>query len=181
MARTLEITVYKLDELDEAMQQRVIQSWRDGDHFFWEDEWRDSLHAFAKIAPIKVRDWSVGYGGTYVTFDMDQDDNYGDGIAEMSGVRAWKWLVNNGWAKIAAGQDCPFTGYCGDENLLDAIRTAIGNPASDCPPLRDIFKEALDDWAKAFERDLDYWHSEEAIREDIEANDYEFNANGTLA
>jgi hypothetical protein len=174
MARTLEITVYKLDELDEAMQQRVIQSWRDGDHFFWEDEWRDSLHAFAKIAPIKVRDWSVGYGGTYVTFDMD------DNIADLSGIRAYKWLLNNGWAKLAAGQDCPFTGYCGDENLLDAIRTAIGNPAS-ISSLRDVFADALQGWAKGFEADLDYWHSEEAIREDIEANGYEFNANGTLA
>jgi hypothetical protein len=174
MARTIEVTVYKLDELDVAMQQRVIEGWRAGDQFFWEDEWRDSLHAFAKIAPIKVRDWSVGYGGTYVTFGMDDD------IADLSGVRAYKWLLNNNWAKLAAGQDCPFTGYCGDENLLDAIRTAIGNPAS-ISSLRDVFADALHSWAKAFERDLDYWHSEEAIREDIDANGYEFNANGTLA
>jgi hypothetical protein len=174
MARTIEVTVYKLDELDVAMQQRVIEGWRAGDQFFWEDEWRDSLHAFAKLAPIKVRDWSVGYGGTYVTFDMDDD------IADLSGVRAYKWLVNNGWAKLAAGQDCPFTGYCGDENLLDAIRTAIGNPAS-ISSLRDVFADALHGWAKGFEADLDYWHSEEAVREDIDANGYEFNANGTLA
>jgi hypothetical protein len=174
MARTIEVTVYKLDELGAAMQQRVIEDWRAGDQFFWEDEWRDSLHAFAKIAPIKVRDWSVGYGGTYVTFDMD------DNIADLSGVRAYKWLVNNGWAKLAAGQDCPFTGYCGDENLLDAIRTAIGNPAS-ISSLRDVFADALHGWANGFEADLDYWHSEEAIREDIDANGYEFNANGTLA
>jgi hypothetical protein len=174
MARTIEVTVYKLDELGAAMQQRVIEDWRAGDQFFWEDEWRDSLHAFAKIAPIKVRDWSVGYGGTYVTFDMD------DNIADLSGIRAYKWLVNNGWAKLAAGQDCPFTGYCGDENLLDAIRTAIGNPAS-ISSLRDVFADALHGWAKGFEADLDYWHSEEAIREDIDANGYEFNANGTLA
>jgi hypothetical protein len=47
--------------------------------------------------------------------------------------------------------------------------------------LRDVFADALHDWAKAFERDIDHWGSEEAIREDIEANEYEFNANGTLA
>jgi hypothetical protein len=174
MARTIEVTVYKLDELDAAMQQRVIEGWRAGDQFFWEDEWRDSLHAFAKIAPIKVRDWSVGYGGTYVTFDMDDD------IADLSGIRAYKWLVNNNWAKLAAGQDCPLTGYCGDENLLDAIRTAIGTPAS-ISSLRDVFADALQGWAKGFEADLDYWNGEDAIREDIDANGYEFNANGTLA
>ncbi len=175
MARTIEVTIYKFDELDAAIQQRVIERWREGDQFFWGDEWRDSLNAFAKIAPIKVRNWSVGYGDTYVTFDMDED------IADLSGGEAHAWLIQEGWAKLAAGQDCPFTGYCGDENLLDAIRTATNNPASDCPPLRDIFKEALDGWAEGFEADLDYWHSEEAVREDIEANGYEFNANGTLA
>jgi hypothetical protein len=174
MARTIEVTIYKFDELGAAMQQRVIERWREGDNFPWGEEWRDSLDAFAKIAPIKVRNWSVGYGETYVTFDMD------DNIADLSGVRAYKWLLNNDWAKIATGQDCPFTGYCGDENLLDAIRTAIGNPAS-ISSLRDVFADALQGWAKGFEADLDYWHSEEAVREDIDANGYEFNENGTLA
>jgi hypothetical protein len=174
MARVLEVTVYKLDELDADVQQRVISNWRDGDQFFWSDEWRDSLDAFAKIAPLTIRNWEVGYRSNGVTFDMDEN------VADLSGVRAWKWLVNNGWAKLATGQDCPFTGYCGDEDLLDAIRAAIANPAS-ITSLRDVFADALHDWAKAFERDIDHWGSEEAIREDIEANEYEFNANGTLA
>jgi|688.fasta_scaffold179954_5 hypothetical protein len=175
MARTIEVTIYKLDELDEAVQQRVIEGWRDGDHFFWEDEWRESLNAFELRAPLSIRNWQICYGRTGVTFDMDED------VADLSGDEAHAWLIQEGWDKLAAGQDCPLTGYCGDEDLLDAIRKATANPASDCPPLRDIFKEALDDWAKAFERDLDHWGSEEAIREDIEANEYEFNENGTLA
>lgn len=180
MARVLEVTVYTFDELDADVQQRVISTWRYGDQFPWGDEWRESLDAFEIRAPLTTRDWSVGYGGTYVTFDMDQDDNYSDGIAELSGVRAWKWLVNNGWAKIAAGQDCPFTGYCGDEDLLDAIRKALANPTS-ITSLRDVFADALSDWAFAYERDIEHWGSEEVIREDIDANDYEFNADGTLA
>ena len=180
MARVLEVTVYKLDELDADVQQRVIERWREGDNFPWSEEWRDSLDAFAKLAPLTIRNWEIGYGSNGVTFDMATDDNYGDGIAELSGIRAWKWLVNNGWAKLSTGQDCPFTGYCGDENLQDAIRTAIANPSS-ISSLRDVFADALHGWAKAFEADLDYWGSEEAIREDIDANEYEFNANGTLA
>lgn len=180
MARALEITVYTFDELDASTQARVISNWRDGDQFFWTDEWAQSLDAFAKLAPLTVRNWEIGYRSNGVTFDMDEDDNYGDGIAELSGVRAWKWLVNNGWAKLAAGQDCPFTGYCGDESLLDHIRDALANPAA-IVSLRDVFDAALQGWAWAFERDINHWGSEEAIREDIEANEYEFNANGTLA
>lgn len=177
MARTVEITLYKFDELEERVQQRVIDGWRNGDHFFWDDEWQDSLNAFEKVAPIKVRNWEIGYRSNGVTFDMDEN------IADLSGDEARDWLIQNGWDALAnpgERKSCPFTGYIGDESLLDAIRAAISNPSS-ISSLRDLFSEALHDWAKAFERDLDYWHSEEAIREDIEANDYEFHANGTLA
>lgn len=174
MTRTVEITLYKLGELDERTQQRVIDGWRANDQFPWGDEWRESLDAFAKIAPLTIRDWSVGYRSNGVTFDMDED------VADLSGNEAQQWLIANGWQKLAQNQDCPFTGYCGDEVLLDAIRTALGNPSS-ISSLRSVFADALHDWAKGFERDMDYWASEEAIREDIEANDYEFHANGTLA
>jgi hypothetical protein len=177
MARTIEVTIYKLDELDAAMQQRVIEGWRSGDQFFWDDEWRDSLNAFAKIAPLTIRNWEIGFGINGVTFDMDED------VADLSGDEAHAWLINNGWDALAnpdKRQSCLLTGYCGDENLLDAIRTAIANPTS-ISSLRDVFADALQGWAKGFEADLDYWSSEEAIREDIEANGYEFNANGTLA
>lgn len=180
MARAVEITVYKFDELDASTQERVINNWRDGEQFFWTDEWEQSLDAFAKLAPLTVRNWEIGYRSNGVTFDMDQDDNYGDGIAELSGVRAWKWLVNNGWAKLAAGQDAPFTGYCGDEDLLDAIRDALANPAA-ITSLRDVFSDALYNWTKAFERDIDRWYSAEAIGEEIDANEYEFYADGTIA
>jgi hypothetical protein len=174
----MEIYAYKFDELDPKVQAKVVEQWRYNDTFHWGDEWRDSLKAFAGRAPLTIRDWSVGYPGTYVSFEMDEDDNYGDGLGTMSGVRAWKWLVNNGWNRLVGG-DCPFTGYCGDEALLDAIRTALAYP-SKITSLRSVFQDALHDWAKAFEQDLDYWHSEEAIREDIEANGYEFYGDGSL-
>ena len=177
MARTVEITLYKFDELEERVQQRVIDGWRADDQFFWGDEWQDSLNAFEKIAPITIRDWQVGYPGTFVSFYMDDD------LDDLSGDEARDWLIQNGWDALAnpgERKSCPFTGYIGDESLLDAIRAGLANPSS-ISSLRDLFSEALHDWAKAFERDLDYWHSEEAIREDIEANDYEFHANGTRA
>lgn len=180
MARVKEITVYTFNELEADVQQRIISHWRNGEHFYWSDEWQESLNAFAKLAPLTIRNWEVGYRSNGVTFDMDQDDNYGDGIADMSGVRAWKWLVNNGWAKLAAGQDCPFTGYCGDESLLDPIRDALANPDA-IRSLRDVFNDALQAWAWAFECDINHWHSAEAIGEDIDANGYEFYADGTLA
>lgn len=173
MARTIELMAYSFDELDPKVQAKVIERWREGDTFFWADEWRDSLKAFCDHAPLRVRDWNIGYPRTHVDFEMDEDT-----IGDLSGVRAWKWLMNNGWANLAKG-DCPFTGYCGDENLLDAIRTALAYP-SKITSLRSVFAECLSDWAQAFEQDYDYWYSEEVIREDIEANGYEFYDDGSL-
>jgi hypothetical protein len=183
MARALTLYAYKFDELDPKVQAKVIERWRYNDTFFWADEWRDSLKAFADHAPLTIRDWNVGYPGTYVDFIIHEDDNYGDGLGTMSGVRAWKWLMNNGWGDLANPKDtrksCPFTGYCGDETLLDAIRTALANPAT-ITSLRDVFAECLSDWAEGFEQDYDHWHSEECIREEIEANGYEFYDDGSL-
>lgn len=174
MTRTVEITLYQFDELDQRAQEMIISHWRNNDQFHWQEEWRDSLDAFARIAPITIRDWSVGYRDTYVTFDMN------DEIADLAGNDAAQWLIDHGWQKLSQGQDCPFTGYCGDESLLDAIRTALANPAA-ISSLQSVFDDALQDWARAFEADVDYWHSEEAIREDIAASGYEFHANGSLA
>ena len=185
MARPIELMAYAFDELDPEVQAKVIERWRYNDTFFWADEWRDSLKGFCDHAPIKVRDWNVGYPGTYVSFSITGD--YAEELADLSGVRAWKWLMNNGWGELANPKptkknphpSCPFTGYCGDENLLDAIRTALAYP-SKITSLRSVFQDALTDWAKAFEQDYDYWHSEEAIREEIEANGYEFYDDGSI-
>jgi len=170
------VTAYTFDELDESVQRKVIERWRNDDHFHWGDEWRDSLKRFAEAAPIRVRDWNVGYPGTFVSFEMVGE--YADEVGDLSGVRAWKWLMNNGWNDLST-TSCPFTGYCGDESLLDAFRTAIANPAS-IVSLRKVFGDALHHWAKDFEADLDHWHSEECIREEIEANEYEFYDDGSL-
>ena len=174
MTRTVEVTVYRFEELDGHTQQRILDNFREGRDFPWSDEWRESLDEFAKLAPITVRDWSVGYRDTGVSFSIDED------IGNLSGIRAWKWLVNNGWQKLALNQDCPFTGFCGDETLLDAIRQALRKPQS-ILSLEDVFGEALHDWAKGFEADMEYHYSDEAIRESIIINEYEFYENGTLA
>lgn len=177
--RTITITkeLYKLDELPADIQEKVILHWRENDHFFWGDEWEQSLNGFCKIAPISKVDWQVGvWGYTFASCKVD-DEN----IGELSGIRAWKWLANNGFfdEKLIGG-NCPFTGYCGDEDLLDPIRKAKANPAS-IGSLEELFNDCLHSWAKAYRADLEYWYSDEAIREDIAINDYEFDREGNLA
>lgn len=183
MTRTVTVEIFKLDELPARMQERVIARWRDGIgyEFPWGSEYRASLDAFETLAPVRVKDWSIGYPRTYVRHEMA--GRYAEEIGDLSGVRAWKWLHSNGWAALAnppEGKSCLFTGFCADEYLLDPIRAALANPAS-IGTLCALFGDCLHSWAKAYEADIDYHYSDEAIREDIEANEHEFYADGRLA
>ncbi len=51
--------VYDFDELDESVQEKVIEHWRDNHDFFWSEEWHRSLEAFAKHFDVTVTDWSI--------------------------------------------------------------------------------------------------------------------------
>ena len=76
--------------------------------------------------------------------------------------------------------DCPLTGFCADESLLDPIRKFLKNP-SEKKTYTDLMQECLDSWASAYQDDIEYQDSEEAVDESIIANGYEFLENGKLA
>ena len=97
---------------------------------------------------------------------------------ELSGVRAWKWLQNNGWFDLAENSDCPLTGYCGDECLFDAIREFKAKP--DSRTLAELFQDCADGWHKGYSDDIEYQNSDEYIREQIEVNQYEFYNDGSM-
>lgn len=81
MTRIVETTIFKFDELPEATQAKVISSWRDNDTFYWGDEWRDSLDAFAERAPVRIRGWSVGYPHTFVSYEFSTSNGYAEETA----------------------------------------------------------------------------------------------------
>lgn len=174
---TITKNVYQFHELPADTQSHILQRWRNDNYFPWDEEWRDSLNGFCQIAPIVNVKWEVGiWGRSFATCEVRDE-----AVSELSGIRAWKWLLNNGLfdEKLISG-NCPFTGYCGDEDLLDAIRKAKVNPAG-IISLHELFNDCLHSWAMAYEADMEYFHSEKAIIEEIEANEYEFYENGAVA
>lgn len=160
--RTAEIQVFRLEELLEKVQERVISRWRDNDLFFWSKEWEDSLNGFASEMGLKVTDWEVNpYGHSYVRWediegDKDRPFRPGDYSVDLSG-------------------NCPFTGYIGDESILDGIRAA-----KEGDTLREVVDECFWGWVKGYLSDLEYWYSEECVREEIEANEAEFTTDGRI-
>ena len=75
--------------------------------------------------------------------------------------------------------NCPFTGYCMDETLLDPIRAFIKYPSPNTDYEMLIY-DCLHSWLYACRDAYEYWLTPEAITEDIECNEYEFMEEGQL-
>lgn len=173
--RTCNVTLYKYNELDERAQERARDAARNAGWFgdAWEGEWRDSLDKAQHALPFRVVDWSVGLGSHSFARVSVEDD-----VAELAGARAWKYLQNNGIAE-AIGEDgaCPFTGYCGDESLLDPLRAFLLRPHPRTT-LGELFQDCADSWVRAWLADMEYQLSDEYVAEHLEVNEYEYTEDG---
>lgn len=90
--KTVEINLYKFDELSERAKQKAIETYRSNNSdYFWADENRQTLEKFAEIFPINIRDWSYGGRGEGVYFSFTCDDN----IEELTGQRLATYIWNN--------------------------------------------------------------------------------------
>ena len=172
--RTETIEVFTFDELSESAKEVARNWYRSGEVWHWGGEWWNSAVAFSAIAPIDIRgvDWDRA--------DPDMRWSGDDDLRELSGVRAWKWLQNNGWFDLAAKNvmgDCTLTGYCGDCDFFDPIEKHRRHPAG-VPDLETLFRDCVYSWAFAGRRDMEWCYSDECVDETIRCNEYEFTASG---
>jgi hypothetical protein len=174
--RTESIEVFTFDELSEAAKEQARNWYRSVEVWHWGGEWWNSAVAFSAIAPIDIRgvDWDRA--------DPDMSWSGDDDLREMSGVRAWKWLHNNGWFDLAAKNvmgECSLTGYCGDCEFFDPIEKHRRDPAG-VPDLETLFRDCVHNWAFAARRDMEWCYSDECADETILCNGYEFDATGAF-
>ena len=168
--RYIKIPVHELTELDERTQEHVITHWRDNDYFHWGDEWRATLDAFAAkfSAVATIRNWEVstwrhsfidvGYSDTAEVFGWRN---------ELSGVRLWKWLqAEFGITHTEATGHCELTGVFCDDDIMKPLYDFIKSPDTHST-LECLLETCFGSWLRGYEADLEYWESEQAIREDI--------------
>lgn len=156
--RTETVQLFKLDELPEDVQNRIVERWRETHNDFpWWAEWNQSREAFMKAIGIKE---SLRAGWTD---PWDRDDT------------PWGELGPDDVHAFDLSGSCPLTGYTGDEALLDGIRNA--KPT-------DTFRAVMDDcfhrWAREKEADMDDYNSSDYVRDEILTNGYEFTEGGVL-
>ena len=168
------LTIYRLNELPTEIQTCVLDSLRaEPDVWGWQYEWWQSAQAFTKTAPVCIV-WA-DFDRALAEWRWDGDDD----LRDLSGIRAWKWLINNGWfdwARRNSDGECLLTGFCGDCPLSDPIRQFEHAP--DDRTLEQIFGDCIQAWITYAHRDLEASYTDEALMEWVEANDMMFLADG---
>jgi len=169
------IQIFTFEELsDEAKEKARDDYRRDGMVWVWEAEWWNSAQAFSKIAPISIESADYDHGQVSIRWTESED------IADLQGLRAWRWLQNNGWfdwAKKNKAGDCTMTGDCADCSFADDLDKYRIFPQT-VPDLKQVFYECAQSWVYAARSDMEYANSDEAIDEMLIANGYEFLSDG---
>ena len=191
--RTIETTVYTVDELSTAAFNRARIDYAQTYENLNADDDMSSLQAFVAAAGMRLANFEIG---AYAHSSLRVDGN--DDVLSMSGRRAWAWLENfvladkripwtgsrrasvrkYGWAyRPGMVTPCPWTGYHMDEVLLDAFRESL----RDGMTVRDSFAALADTIRRAWEEEYADSTGEEGFRELARANGWEFEEDGSMA
>jgi hypothetical protein len=171
-------TLFTIDSLEGRAKERALDWVREGGPWVWQCEWWDSAQAFARIAPIDIAE--ADYGRRIVSAEWTGDDS----VEALSGIRAAKWLINNGWEELAhknAQGGCTLTGYCGDCPLFDVIVKYLANDWRRIPDLGQVFYECAQEWVNAAADDCEHAYSDEYCGELAEINELLFDEDGAFA
>jgi hypothetical protein len=202
--RTETVNVYTFSELPEQAQERAIERWRAASsEYDWNDEWRDCLKIFCDNLGIKLKDWSISpWGNSYINAELITPCQWDyldvDPAEDMRGLRLRTWLINNWLPCFKRGKyyhhngksrhsNLQFsyddlTGFCGDYGLIQPILKFIDEGwMDDRISLNDLLSDCLHTFMYDWIHDMEYQNSDEYIRETIEANEYEFYADGSMA
>lgn len=185
------ITVYDFAELAEDVQEHVLNHFRDiNTNYEWYDSvydyWTDKLEGYGFIAPKIYFSgfWSQGDGACFdAEIDLDRAfDRYLEEfpLSHAEGFRAFLYecearIVTTNhryshWNCRSIEYDSGHSGRC----LNSKLDRFIGW----LEEKRKEFSQAI---YRELESEYNYLTSDEAVKESIDANDYEFTATGKVA
>lgn len=170
--KTVEIKVYRFDELSDEAKEKAKQDNATLWGYAWQDEAIASLKAMAEAFGAKLRDYEVDFSNSsHSGAKFDAPNLSRREIKKiLAGLGSYdpKTLKGNG--------DCKLTGFCMDEDALDGFRRAFEGGESD---LNALLQAGFDSWLKAAQDDYEGQYQDEQFAEYCEANGYEFNEDGS--
>jgi hypothetical protein len=166
--------VKKFDELTEGQQQKVLEKYCDinVDHEWWESEYDDAANILLKITGFGL-DRDKGCTGEFIEYAEDtakkilEDhgqacDTYATAVGYYDEMRAL-------WERLPEKLDAD--GY--DDNEYDREQAEADIDG-------EFLRSILEDYASILQRQFEYLTTEEAIRETLTDNDYDFTEAGQI-
>ena len=150
------IPVYTFQELSDKAKERAINHFRESRGFPWNDEYAKSLQYFAGCLNLEIKDYDIGYPGTYITADYR-------GLRGLT-LKAAKTL------KLSDG-------FCVSEGLQENFVSEFEKHGDS----KAAAEYALRKFAREWEEDIEHYFSDEGITENLSDDDGYYLENGTFA
>jgi hypothetical protein len=172
--RTIKTKVYQFSELSDEAKEKALSNWLESCEYFWGSEVVETVKKACEIYGFRLKNYSIDWNninGCSYTIDSEHSDE----ILNLSGVRLWKYLVNN-YSFVDLSGNCPFTGVCFDEDFLDNIREFLKKPNSQ--NFEDLITDSVYNTINSGCKDFESQQTEEYFADHAHANNYEFIENG---
>lgn len=186
--RTIEINIYKMNELSEDIQDKIVRDFYADNPLPYGDEILASMKAIAKHLGVKITDYQLSdYQDSYVKHTVH-------GAQVYTIHRTYRYIVNNfsdilkqnkvyeknGKKRVSKiikeDSCCPLTGFYYDEIFLDVIREYLKKP--DHRIVEDIIHTTLNCATKIYYDGCKNYFSKENVFAMSEANNWEYTGDG---
>lgn len=153
--KTVEIKLYKFNELSEDTQKKVIQDWRYDGEYLWIDDDIDILKQFAEDFNITIKDYELSpYSHSYIKYDTSTLDTDID-IHSLESKKDDSYLY--GFMLEEYKKQLKYT----------SDKEYSFNQAMECGKIYII-------------KEMEYQNSDEYIEESITINEYDFTEDGEI-
>lgn len=194
--RTIELKIYKFEELSEEAQERAIKDHQELEMYggyAWSSHTLASLKAGIEHFDAEMSDYTIDWlnpGHSKYKFSGIEEDTYEawdngidtDGEEYVNEYNAWiaekveAMGTYNPETKKGNG-DCKFTGYCMDESFGNGVRESYFKGERD---LKELLTAGTEELLQSARKDFEWQLSEEAAKRVLIETEVEFTADGKL-
>ena len=166
--KVVKIKIYRFSELSSISKENAFAHFRQDQTlaFHVANEIIDSVREFCKTFGIKLKKIDLDdslFSVDYPKLNEDERETVGEFLS----------------SRLPKG-DCPLTGVCWDETLLDSVRPFLSDTSIDSDVLRSVLDDSLYAICRVYQDEVIYIYGDEALSDLIESNDYEFTADGSI-
>jgi len=173
--RVIETKVYKYEELTESAKENAIERLSDINVDY---EWWDSAYEDAERIGLKLTEFDTGRGNFCKGELVEDIETVADLIIEQHGESCETYQDAIQYKKERGDL---VKSYSNGIDINTVTEENEDDFDDDCDDLdADFLKSLLEDYRIILSKEYDYLTGEEAIKETIQANEYEFTEGGKL-